>query len=306
MNRLRRILVTGHTGFVGRHLVDRLLADDFEVRGAGRSPAAGRYPSVVVDDLGPTTDWRVALAGCDTVIHLAGQSRVTASDEDCRVANDLGTAQLCRHAIESGVSNILFVSSVKALVDNRADAPVSDATSSIATTAYGRSKHAAEAHVAAFAEAGRIGISLRPPIVYGPGAKGGWRTLERIASSGIPLPFKSIRNRRSLISVTNLVDAIVTAAAVEDRSASGRYAVCDPDAVSLAEIITLLRERAKIAPRLFPMSTHVLRATLSALGRSALADTLLADLEIDDVRFRRVFAWSPRHTTRSALLTDDA
>src|SRR4051794_5829350 len=115
---LERILVTGVSGFVGRHLLRVLLRAGYHLTLAhrpGRGPRTTPAPhrAVTIDGVGPKTDWGAALDGCDVVIHLAGQvprRGVAAADFDA--VNAAGTGRLVEQAQETGVQRFIFLSSV--------------------------------------------------------------------------------------------------------------------------------------------------------------------------------------------------
>ncbi|MEP9396833.1 NAD-dependent epimerase/dehydratase family protein [Mesorhizobium sp. KR2-14] len=305
---MTRILVTGSSGFVGGHLLSRLAEDGHDIAIATRSPLAntfGRAETIVVGGLGPHTDWSRALDGCDAVIHLAAQvpgRGVTPGDFD--KVNNLGTARLTEQAFEAGVKLFVHLSSVLAVADNSSGAPVSgDTLLRGPGNPYGLSKLAAESHVASFSRQGRGGISIRAPLVYGWNAKGNWALLQRLAASGLPLPFAAVRNRRSLIAVDNLADAIATVvnAPLIDQERGGVYAVADSESVSLAELIGWLRQGMKRSPGLWAFPESGLRALLGAAGQGRVARSLLGDLEVDSSRFRAAFRWAPPLTAREAI-----
>lgn len=302
---MRRILVTGSRGFVGGHLVARLERDGLPLALADRFAATKSGSNIrchAIGEIGPATDWRPSLDGCDAVVHLAGQTSSAGGPDVCRTVNELGTERLVRQAAEAGVSTFIFASSIMALVDNRADGVVSDRTPSTATSAYGVSKLRAEDHVAAFArEASRVGISLRPPMVYGPGAGGNWRRLQRLAATGLPLPFGSVRNRRSMISVGNLVDAIAHSLAISGRAPSGAYVVADGESLGLAEIVRVLRASQGRAARLLPVPPVLMTAPMTAAGLGQMSASLFGDLEVDASGFRSAFGWSPPEPARDAI-----
>lgn len=270
-------------------------------RTATTAPAQG-IETFAVGDIGPGTDWRQALAGCQSVIHLAGETSNAAGTEACRTVNELGTERLVAQATAAGVETFLFLSSVMAVVDNRADAVVTDSTPSSATTAYGTSKRAAERHVAAFNAAGRTGIALRPPMVYGADAKGNWRRLARLAATGLPLPFGAIRNRRTMVSVGNLVDAIARVVNPNQEAHGGTYAVADAETLSLADIVRLMRSGRGRPPRLVPLPVALLATPLRIAGLGQLADSLLGNLEVDASGFRTAFSWSPPERAQDAIV----
>ncbi len=297
----KHILVTGATGFVGGVVLDRLAADGHDLTLAVRKPLppalGARFRTVEVGQIGRATDWRAALQGRDAVVHLAGvvqRNGVSAGELD--EVNAGGTASLAEQAAEAGLSRLVFVSSIGAVTPPRSQAVVTDDTPPAAPSPYGRSKLAAERHVAAFAEQGGVGISLRPPMVYGAGAGGKWRLLQRLAASPLPLPFGAAENRRTMISVDNLADAI---AAALTGGASGAYAVADAETLTLRAVIAALREGMGRRPNLLPVPLQLMAAPLSVLP--GLRDSLLGDLVIDASRFVRTFGWTPPERALEAV-----
>ncbi|WP_011582499.1 MULTISPECIES: NAD-dependent epimerase/dehydratase family protein [Chelativorans] len=291
---MARILVTGATGFIGRHLVPVLLKRGHEVVEVGRRTyeSAGRF--VAVGDIGPTTDWSPALGGVDAVIHLAGLAHREDADEAMFFSvNDAGTRRLAEAAQAAGAKVLVALSSIAA---REAEQNPQKAN------AYGRSKLASEAHARSFAEGGGVSIVLRPPLVYGHDAPGNWRKLQRLAASGFPLPFGAVRNRRSICSVGNLCSAI--AAAVEaglNGTGNGVYEIADREVVSLADILAWLREGMGRPIRLLPVPAGMLGAVADLAGKQKLKTALLEDLTLDPSSFMRVFAWSPPDHAEEAI-----
>jgi UDP-glucose 4-epimerase len=305
---MKRVLVTGASGFVGGLLVQRLLDAGFPLSLAGRaaqSPAAearGRY--FAVGEVDSKTDWRPALADCDAVVHLAAQiPQPGVRDEAFEEVNDRGTARLLDQAEASGARLFVLMSSIAAAADNSAQAPVNERTGPNPTSPYGRSKLAAEGHMKRFEGPGRCGIVLRPPIVYGLRAPGNWRPLQRLAATGLPLPFGSVDNRRTLIAAENLADAIFhVVSSPETAGKSGTYMVSDDQSVSLREILTWLRSGMNMPPRLVRVPPASLTFLLGILGKEKIAKSLLGDLEVDSSLFRDTFGWAPKVQPREAII----
>jgi UDP-glucose 4-epimerase len=307
------VLITGASGFFGRAIVSRLAVAGHTLTLASRRPAtipAATAPAattphrhVHVGDLSGSTDWRDALEGCTTVVHLAAQVPGSGvSEERFRIVNDEATAALTRQAAARGVRRFIFISSIFAITGNASDAIVSDSSEPAPTSAYGRSKLAAERHVDAFAERGdRIGISLRPVMGYGADAAGNWRLLQKLAATGLPLPFGAVTNRRSLIGIGNLADAISAVVAKRDDAPNGAFAIADIDPVSLSEMLRLLREGMKQPARLISVPPVMLSGLLHAAGRGTIAQSLLGDLVVDASRFRQTFSWSPPQDIRDGI-----
>ncbi len=223
------VLVTGASGFIGSFLCKRLLTEGRNVRGTmlssknSTSLVAG-VESVIVKSLGAETSWEETLAGIDTVVHLAARVHIMGDLssnplEEFRKVNVGGTLKLARDAVNAGVKRFIFISSIKV---NGEESPVAytEKSGSNPQDAYAISKWEAEQilHQIA-AETGMEIVIIRPPLVYGPGVKANFLQLLNIVTRGIPLPFAGVCNRRSLIFVENLVDAII--ACIERPEAAG-------------------------------------------------------------------------------------
>ena len=102
--------------------------------------------------------------------------------------------------------------------------------------------------------------------MYGPAARGNWALLQRLARSGLPLPFGSVDNRRTLIGADNLVSALFHVANQPNAGISGTYMVSDGETVSLRQILIALRDGMGIAPRLFNLPPSLLRGAFAALA----------------------------------------
>lgn len=304
---MNRILVTGASGFIGQRLLPRLLANGTPVTIATRIPSSvekldGDARIVHISRIGGDSDWREALSDCSTVIHLAAQVPARGVEEKTFTeVNDRGTGRLVEQAYGSRVRSFILMSSIFSLVDNSADTLVDDASSSVALSPYGLSKLAAERHVLEFSGNGRLGVSLRPPLVYGAAAKGNWQMLLKLAASPLPLPFGAIHNRRSLISVDNLVDAICSVVAAGDAGVSGGFAVSENVPVSLEQIVSLSRAGMGRSRNLISVPPKVLALGLSAVGRGRMATSLLGDLVVDSSRFQQSYGWSPAIETPEGI-----
>jgi len=222
MTKTPSILLTGATGFVGAFLAKRLLFENSRLTAAvleGEETASlpGEVATVVVPPLSESSEYTAALQGIDTVIHLAARVHImqdTAADplEEFRKVNLHGTVRLARQAAVAGVRRLVFISTVK-VPDEEADHPYHEASSPAPSDPYGISKAEAEdALQRVAAETGLEVVIIRPPLVYGPGVKANFLKLMGIVDHGIPLPFASISNKRSLVYVENLVDALACCA----------------------------------------------------------------------------------------------
>jgi UDP-glucose 4-epimerase len=280
------VLVTGANGFVGGHVVPALAREGWSVRRAARR-REGMDGEVVIKTVGPETDWQAALEGVDAVVHLA--SRVHHKNDEHAVqlyrdVNIAGTLHLARSAATAGVRRFIFVSTV--LVHGRSSegrAPFSEDDILTPRGLYGMSKAAAEAGLKTLARDSALKVSvIRPPLVYGAGAKGNFALLTRAVNLGLPLPFAAIRNHRAFLSVQNLSSFILSRLSHSDPANNFEvFLVADREQVSTPEFIERLAKAAGKNSRLFGMPPDLLGMLLRVMGRQDTYDSLIGSLELN-------------------------
>lgn len=303
-----KVLVTGATGFVGRALCPLLRSRGFEVRAAVRDPAsAGPDVEVArIDELGPATHWSAAVSGTDVVVHLAGRAHVlgeAGSDEAAKVraVNVEGTVHLARAAARAGVRRLVFVSSVKVHGERNAGRPWTENDRPAPEDLYARSKWEAEQALDVLARTTGLEVTvLRPPLVYGPGVKANFLRLLRTVDRGLPIPLGAIRNRRSLVYVGNLADAIAACLA-HPAAANRTFLVADGEDVSTPELVRRVADALERPARLVNVPLRLLRLGATLLGRRADFERLAGDLAVDSGAIRRDLGWQPPYSMRAGL-----
>jgi nucleoside-diphosphate-sugar epimerase len=311
-----RIVVTGATGFIGRHLVERLARDGraltLVVRDPRKCPDAWQRDSriviVEVPDLTRPGALMPALENASSIAHLAGLAHNAGSDMAGAEAQFIkANAELTRALVEaasqSGVAAFINLSSLAAVTGNATETTIDDRGDEPPVTAYGRSKRAAEEHVTALAARGVFALSVRPPLVVGAEARGNWALLQRLAHTGIPLPFASVANQRSFVSVGTLCDAIsvLTTQKKWDARLSGNYCIADEERLSLPEIVGELRRGMGLPPRLFACPPAIFAALGRLSGRKRQLAGLTGNLRVDASRFFATFAFKPAMPIREAI-----
>jgi UDP-glucose 4-epimerase len=298
--RSRRILVTGASGFIGRRLCSALLCRGAVVKGTARRLAAlpeGVTPCPV-GEIGGATDWREALQGLDAVIHLAaqlspGERAEQAGAESFAEVNARGTENLARQAAAAGVRRFVFVSTVKVHGETTSDSPFREGSELRPADAYARSKCDAEQRLRALAESAVMELTVvRPPLVYGPGGGGNVLRLIQAIDTNVPLPFGRIRNKRSLVSVDNLVE-FLWLCATEARAAGEIFLVSDGEDLSTADLVRAIAKHLGRRPRLLPVPPGLLKTLAALAGRKDLYDRLCGSLQVDIGHARRVLGWNP-------------
>lgn len=303
----RRVLVTGAGGFVGRALLPVLAGGGWEAVGALRCPAGtAGVEARIVGDIGPDTDWRAALQGVDAVVHLAARVHVmrdAAADPlaEFRRINTAGTRRLAEQAAAAGVRRLVYLSSVKVNGEATDGRPFREADPPQPRDPYGISKMEAERALAEVAAAtGLETVVLRPPLVYGPGVKGNFRSLMDLVRRRLPLPFGAVANTRSLIGLANLAGAI--ALCLDHPAAANRvFLLRDGEDVSTPELVRRLAHALGVPPRLVPVPAAALRLAGQLVGRAAAVERLLGSLAVDDAAIRRDLGWRPAASLDSGL-----
>ena len=264
-----RALVTGATGFIGR----ALCAD------------VGGWQVTAADQRKP--GWETCLEGHDVVVHLAGVAHTRADEALYQAVNVDATLRLAETAARVGVRRFVFVSSIK--VNGEAtppDRPFRAADAPAPRDAYGRSKWRAEQALARVPDLEVVVV--RPPLVYGPGVRANFLRLLQLVDSGLPLPFASVRNRRSLVFVGNLVALLRRCA--EHPGAGGRTVLAaDGEDLGTPELVRRIGESLGRPARLLPFPAALLPAKL----RESLA--------VDIAETRAALGWQPPHTVEEGL-----
>src|SRR5712671_2229755 len=300
-----RVLVTGASGFVGTALCRELLARGHTVRAAVRRLIPpGTVPpqlhQILVPDIAGEFDRRALVDGVGTVVHLAAiVHRSNPIEGEMRRVNCDAAVRLAE-AAAGFVRRFVFLSSVKVHGEDSGSRTYAEDDALDPQDSYGRSK--LEAERALTDTAARCGVELvivRPPLVYGPGVKANFLRLLGWIDSGLPLPFASVRNRRSLVYVGNLVDAIARFA--EHPAARGPFLVSDEESVSTPELVSRIARALEKPARLLPAPPALLRVAGMIAGRRDEVRRLTGNLAIDSFRARQLLDWRPPYTLDAGL-----
>lgn len=293
------ILISGANGFVGRVLCDtlakRCVAIRPGVRGA-REQVSGVSP-YVVGDIGAHTDWAPALEDVSEVVHLASRVHVmneSGSDIDAlyRATNTFGTLRLAQQAADAGVKRFVFLSSIKVNGEER-DEAYSENDQPAPIGPYATSKRDAELGLWEVADrSGMEVVVIRPPLVYGPGVKANFLSMMRWLHRGVPLPFGAISNRRSLVSIGNLVDFIITCVD-HPAAANETFMVSDGEDLSTTDLLVRLAAALEVKARLIKVPVPVLRLGATMFGQGETLRRLCGSLCVDASKANRLLNWSP-------------
>lgn len=301
MASLRRILVTGAEGFVGRSLTACLQRTGASILGAVRSQHAASALTVetaVIGDICDDPNWDVILKNVDCVVHLAARAHITrdrASNAiaEFRAVNVLPAVKLFKACEIAGVGCFIFVSSIgvngvltrgQPFVENDAPNP---------TEPYAISKFEAEQELQKLVSSGSTKlVIIRPALNYGRDAKGNFLRLMRWIDSGWPMPFASISAKRSFLSLSNFC-GLVTRCLEAPLQAQQVFLASDPSPVSTPDFIRRIAVAMHREARLIALPLELLNAVGFLLGRSSEVNRLTGSLEVDASKARTTLNWHP-------------
>jgi nucleoside-diphosphate-sugar epimerase len=277
---LTAVLVTGASGFIGQALCDALEAQGHQVRRAARkSSDRAQSPALAIENIGPDTNWRAAVTGCDVVVHLAAHV----------------------HVMHGGARRFVFLSSVKVNGEASARRPLVEGDPIIPVDAYGASKAEAERRLRMIStETGMEVVVVRPPLVYGPGVKANFFSLLRAVDSRMPLPLLSISNLRSFVYAGNLIHALGVCLA-HPSAANQTFFVSDDHDVSTPQLVREIAAALGKRPLLFPFPPTSLRGLGVLTGRSEQVERLTGSLCVDVSSIKSRLGWLPPFTLQQGL-----
>lgn len=294
------VLITGANGFLGRHLCTEMLQQGWRVKTATRSvdPLIAGAEPVMVGSIDGEINWADALSGVDAVVHLAARVHVIsdkATDPlaEFRAVNLDGTLNLARQAVKAGVRRFLFLSSIGVNGNATHGVPFDELSEPDPHSEYTVSKYEAERGLHEIASKSVMEIVIiRPPLVYGPGVPGNFAKLINFTSKSYPLPLGAIRNRRSFVSIYNLLDFIVTCLN-HPAAANQTFLVSDGEDLSTTELLRRLAAALNVPTRLLPVPQKLLEAGFSMLGMGDLAQRLCGSLQMDIAKAGKMLDWNP-------------
>lgn len=255
-----KLIVTGSSGFIASHF--------FKTFGKAHAciPVRVRH------------DEPISLPQADAIIHFAGLAHQKKQLERQAYidANYLLTKQLYTQAVNSGVRQFVYLSSIKVYGPYKGELFNLESERKPENDPYGESKKLAEDFLIGQQHTHTKVAIIRPPLVYGPGVKANMYKLIKLCDSKMPLPFEGMQNERTIVSVTNLNHLINH---ILKHDLEGVFLAGDAANVSTAELVTMIRKVLDRPFRLMAMPSMI-RQIIQKL-MPGLADRVFGSLAMD-------------------------
>ncbi|WP_241969894.1 NAD-dependent epimerase/dehydratase family protein [Pseudidiomarina taiwanensis] len=295
-----KVGVSGVTGFIGNEIYKRLQKKGLKLTPFTRYSSPSPNSSHHFLDLERVTCLSFSVPELDVFVHCAGMAHKTPSEKRFPLSmfirvNTNGTLTLAERLAAHGAKRFVYISSAninhrenKLIIKYRDGCkinPIDYDLTSKALTEEGLREIAA-----------RTGMEvtiIRPPLVYGPGVKANFAAMMRLAQRNLPLPLASVRNKRSMVALDNLVDLIVTCVS-HPNAGNQTFMVSDDADVSTPELLSAMTRAYGKKPRLLPCPPGLLSFAARVLGKRAIAERLLGSLQVDIKHTQQVLGWTPR------------
>ena len=292
------ILITGSNGFLGKHLVKRCQSR-FDLVLFNRVDATKTSSHKSFNkNINSKSDYSGCFEGVSCIVHCAARVHIMSDQllnplEAYREVNTNGTLNLARQAIAAGVRRFVFISSIK--VNGEATNTSFDSCSPrLPADYYAQSKSEAEEALMALSDAtGLEVVIIRPPLVYGAGVKANFASLMGLVYKGYPLPFGCINsNYRSLVSVNNLVDLIITCID-HPKAANEVFLVSDDRDISTANMVRQMSKAFGKSCYLLPVPVWCYRLFGKVFDKEDVVDRIVGSLRVDMSFTKSTLDWKP-------------
>ncbi|QYJ95161.1 UDP-glucose 4-epimerase family protein [Shewanella spartinae] len=294
------ILVTGATGFIGSHILS-VLGNSAVV--LSRKPVPNYSGKYITSDLTRPDFSEDFFEGIEVVIHCAARVHVMSDKSadplsDFRIVNTIATIELAKAAAKSGVKRFIFISSIKVNGElTKINYPFKATDIRNPSDYYGVSKSEAEIQLMELGNKTSMEIVIiRPSLVYGPGVKGNFHSLMELVYKGLPLPLGCVvNNRRSLVSIVNLVDLIVTC--IDHPKASNQvFLVSDDNDISTSSMVKKIADAMTKKSWQLPIPVWCYKIFGKLFNRLDIVNRLVGSLQVDISHTKDTLDWVPPQT----------
>lgn len=276
------ILITGASGFIGTHFVDKT---------NGYNIVAVSLQTRLVED--------VNFEGVDSIVHFAGlahQMNGAPAEAYFKINSDL-TFSFAKIAKERGVKHFIFISTAKVYGESsNFGNPFNELSACNPQDPYSQSKLQAEERLKTLQDDSFIVSIIRIPLVYGAGVKGNLHSLMRLVQKTPLIPLGGITNKRSLVYVGNLVNLIIS---VIEKKQSGIFVACDNRSLSTSELLLQIAVAFSRKTIIFKMPILVKKVLEKV--KPAIIERLYGSFELDATCTNEKLSYSPKYTVEQGI-----
>jgi nucleoside-diphosphate-sugar epimerase len=290
-----KILITGSNGFIGSNLINKLKGSHTVV---GHGKTCGNTSSTAdffIVDINSQSNWGECLSGINTIIHLAAVAHNNSKElEYINEVNVNGTINLAQQAVKNGVKRFIFISSIGVLGNSTTNnVAFNEHSNASAHSEYAQSKLDAEHALLNISEKTELAVVIiRPVLVYGAGAPGNFGKLVNLVKKVPMLPFALCKNKRSFISVNNLVD-FISVCITHPRAANEVFCISDGVDVSIREFTNGIATGLNKKLIQLPIPVFIFKLLGKCTGKSEPIEQLIGDLQVDSSKARKLLDWTP-------------
>jgi nucleoside-diphosphate-sugar epimerase len=271
----------------------------YQVREIVRTRSITHPNQFSIKEIDGQTDWTEALKNVDTIIHCAAYLHDSKSSKaflatQFATVNYEGTVRLAKQSALAGVRRLIFLSTIKVNGERTFPGkPFIHTDIASPQNSYAISKYKAELALLHLGSSSGLEIVIiRSPLVYGPYVKANFLNLLNLVSKGWYLPVKSIQNKRSFISLGNLVDLVMVC--IHHKSAVGQtFLVSDGYDLSTPELIRTLAKTMDLPAKMFSIPPSVLHAMGVVTFKKEAFSRLTSSLQVDITHTCQVLNWRP-------------
>lgn len=290
-----KIILTGANGFLGQHLLKNDIFQNALAIGRKQPENHNNFKQISLLD----NNLQKTMDQVDIIIHAAGRAHImkdTVADplNEFRRVNTLMTLNLARQAAKAGVKRFIFISSIKVLGENTITGQKYKFNDNYnPQDEYSISKMEAEIGLQEIGTRyGMEVVIIRPPLIYGKNVKGNFARLLKLATLGLPLPIGAIKNRRSMISIENLIDFIILC--MKHKNARNRtFLVSDDCDMSTPEIVRNLSTAIGTRNYIFNIPLILLYYIFKFLGKNSEYQRLAGSMQVDLSHTKKQLQWEP-------------
>jgi nucleoside-diphosphate-sugar epimerase len=295
------ILLTGASGFIGSYL-NEVLAHRCMIATRKALSDTKNAKQFLLSDFLESEQFCDLFGVTKVVIHLANLAHAThyESTELKRVNVDY-TLELAKRAAKSNIQRFVYISSIVVNGGAKSGIPFNHLTEACPSNDYAKSKHDAELGLLKIAEeTGLEVVIVRPTLVYGPNAPANIGSLIELVKNSPVLPFGAVNNKRDFISVQNLADFLIVCAEHPD-AANKTFLATDCKSVSTKDFTNAIAKGLGKTLIQVPVPASLMFFSARLVGKSAMAEQLLGNLQVDSSNAQEVLGWVPPYTMEQAM-----